>query len=684
MKEDGPQALEALRREVARHDALYYGEAAPVLSDAQYDALKRRLVALEEALPLFSGVVASPTQRVGDDRRPGFVQVAHRTAMLSLDNVFNQEELEAFDERLRGALGEAALEYCVEPKVDGVALSCLYKNGLLAQALTRGNGVEGDDVTANVAGIEEIQKLGDLKQVPDYVELRGEVYVLNADFERMNKEREEAGLAAFANPRNFAAGSLKLLDPELAAQRCLKLVFHGLGACDPQRWETHHDFMRTLQYWGLPVNAPYEQVQGLEAAWQAIQHIEALRARLPYGTDGAVLKLNRFAQQRQVGHTAKAPRWAIAYKFPPEQAQTQLEAITLQVGRTGVVTPVAQLKPVLLAGSRIARATLHNADEIQRKDIRVGDWVWVQKAGEVIPSVVSVLKEHRQQALEPFVFPKVCPACEHALVRLEGEVAWRCMNPACAPQLQRRLEHFASRGAMDIHHLGKAVIAQLIARGLVKDPSDLYALTQENLLSLPQFQKKAANNLLAALDASRKQPLWRLIHALGIALVGSQLAKDLARQMGSLQALAQASLEALNDIPGVGPRVAQSLRAFFDDPQAQALLKRLEAFGLTSMAAPQAPSTGTLTGLRFVLTGTLPEMSREAAREHIEAQGGRVVGSLSSKVDALVAGEHPGSKLAKAQALGLPVLDAQAFATWLKEGPPVAKGSAAPGSCSES
>ncbi len=660
-KTDATASIAALRETLARHDALYYGEAAPVITDAQYDALKRQLSDLEAAYPLFAGVPAAAG--VGDDRRPGFVQVAHSEPMLSLDNAYSFEELQAFEKRLQGALGQLPT-YCVEPKVDGVAVSCVYQKGQLLRVVTRGNGLEGDDVTLNLLHLPKIQRIA----APfDYLELRGEVYLLQSDFERINQEREEDGLTPFANARNLAAGSLKLLDPKAAQKRSLKLLFYGLGACSEQAWETQEAFLTTLKAWELPVNEPFFVVQGLAEAWKVIEQLDVLRHTLPYGTDGAVLKLNERAFQKQLGATAKAPRWAIAYKFAPSQAQTRLHAITLQVGRTGVVTPVAQLEPVVLDGSRIVRATLHNADEIARKDIRVGDWVVLEKAGEVIPAIVSVVLERRQPDTPAFVFPKNCPSCEGALTRLPQEVAWRCLNATCPAQVRRRLEHFASRQAMDIKHLGEAVIALLVERSGVGDFADIYALTPQDLLCLPQFKERAVQNLLEAIEASRQAPLWRVVHGLGIPLVGATMAKELVSALGSMAILRQADVPTLSRLPGVGPLGAASIVHFFASPANQELLDRLEALGVGTQHSPPAHPQNPLAGKRFVLTGTLQALTRAEACERLEALGARVVATLSSKVDYLVVGQDPGSKYAKAKELGICIWDEEQLLAALGE-----------------
>lgn len=664
------EEMRRLREAIQRHDGLYYREARPEIPDWEYDQLKRRLMALESEFPLFAGP-QSPTRRVGDDRQEGFVQRPHRSPMLSLDNAFNREELEAFLDRVQRALDQPeALAYCLEPKIDGVAVNLIYEKGLLAQALTRGNGTQGDDITQNMATIEGLARLDKSNPdafIPERIEIRGEVYLSNQAFLELNEQREQDGKEPYANPRNLAAGSLKLLDTRQVAQRPLAFWAHGRGLCEPNAIQTHEDFRACLTNWGLAFQQEGRLVKGPSAVWDAVQHFDQVRRHLPYATDGVVIRLNRYDLCERLGATTKAPRWAIAYKFPPERVQTRLNEIMIQVGRTGVMTPVAVLEPVQVSGTRVTRASLHNADEIERKDVRVGDTVWVEKAGEIIPAVVSIVPEKRPSEALAFRFPKNCPACQTPLVRLENEVAWRCPSSACPPQRARRLIHFSSKVAMDIAHLGPALIEQLLDKGLVSDSADLYGLSKEALLDLENFGDKAADNVLKSLQQSKQQPLWRLVHGLGIPQVGAQVAKDLARVFGSMDALRSASEDALLEIPGVGPTVSDSVRSFFQSKANLDLVERLKASGLDPKAAAPSGTSTAFSGKRFVLTGSLAGFSRDQAKEAIESRAGRVVSQVSPKVDYVVFGDSPGSKYQKAESLGLRLLDEAAFNDLLRQ-----------------
>lgn len=663
------QSLQALASTLAAHDILYYQKARPTLSDFEYDQLKAQYEALKNTLQASEATSQSDlfTSPIGDDRTRGFKQQAHRQPMLSLDNTYNKEELLAFNDRLERLLNQSPLAFQVEPKIDGLAVSLTYKAGKWTLGLTRGNGTEGDDVTANLKTIPSIPLiLQGPGPFPDFIELRGEVYMTFSEFERINEAQEEAGQEPYANPRNLAAGTLKLLDPQAVALRHLNFVCYGIGHCEPAHFlKNQAEIKPKLIEWGFEALPQTWAVVGISAAWEAIQTLDTLRHSFPYGTDGAVIKLSDLALQAQAGSTAKAPRGLIAYKFAPEQADTTLENITLQVGRTGVITPVAELAPVLLSGSTVARATLHNADEIIRKDIRIGDTVRVEKAGEVIPAIVKVLLEKRPENSTPFAFPLHCPACHTTLIRLPEEVAWRCPNSACPPQTARRFFHFGSKTALDIENMGKAVVEQLLAEGLVHTLADLYHLTVDRLLTLEGFALKASENLVQAISASKQAPLWRFVHGLGIPHVGAQTAKDLARNLPSFDALATATEEDLLKIAGVGPKVAASVASFFTQPANQALLKAFQQAGV----APQ-PSANTglaLADKTFVLTGTLPHWSREEAQAKIEAAGGRVASSVSQKTHYVVAGEAAGSKIDKAKSLGIPLLDEAALRTLLGE-----------------
>ena len=669
MSSDVADRITQLRAEIERHNALYYKDSSPEISDPEYDRLVEELRRLEQDFPLFADL-GSPTTRVGDDRMPEFESYRHRQSMLSLDNTYSQQELLAFDARLRKTLGADVLSYVVEPKVDGLALSLTYENGRLQRGVTRGNGVEGDDVTRNVLTIAGLpQRLPGVST--GLIELRGEVYIDREEFIRINAEREALGLPLYMNPRNLAAGTIKQLDPREVARRKLKIVLYGIGFREGFDFARQSEVHQRIRDWKLPsLNAGWPApAHGIAEAWAAIERLDGQRRRFAYDTDGAVVKLDSLALQAEAGFTSKAPRWAIAYKYAPEQAETRLNAITIQIGRTGALTPVAELEPVVLAGSTVARATLHNEDEIRRKDIRIGDTVVVEKAGEVIPAVVRVVLDKRPPDAQPFDFAARIKTLGLEARREPGQAAWRLVSGGGPVQMQRQLEHFASRGAMDIEGLGTAVISQLIARGYVHDAAGIYNLTHEQLLTLDKFGEKSADNLLRAIEASKTCELWRLIHGLGITHVGAQSAKDLARHFGNLPALMDASEEALLAVDGVGPIVAQAIRAHFAIPANRELVRRLlDVHGLQAQVdAPTATKDSPIAGKTFVLTGTLPSMKREEASALIEAAGGKVSSSVSTKTDYVVAGESAGSKLEKAQKLGVAVLDESGLRTLLGE-----------------
>ena len=646
-----------LRREIAAHDRLYYQEAAPRISDQDYDLLKSELADLEAAHPEHAAS-DSPTQRVGDDRLPGFAHYRHRLPMQSLDNTYSEEELRAFHERLVKVLGRGDIQYLVEPKIDGVAVSLTYEEGRLIRAVTRGNGIEGDDVTENIRLIRALPAHLSGERIPPFIEIRGEIYMTTGEFRRINQLREEAGQEVYANPRNLTSGTIKLLDRREVAARHLEIVLYGFGFCEGFRIETQSAFHRYLREWGLPTVEMSWPAAGIDAVWAAIGQLDARRESFAYGTDGAVIKLDSVAAQEEVGSTSKAPRWAIAYKFAAERAETILRAISIQVGRTGVLTPVAELEPVQLAGTTVSRATLHNAEEIARKDVREGDTVSVEKAGEIIPAVIGVNLAKRPAGSTPFVFPSRCPVCETPTVRLEGEVAQRCPNLDCPAQVRRRLAHFASKQCLDIEGLGVAVVDQLVSRGLVVRLSDLYRLDREALLQLDKFGEKSADNLLSAIKSSRTAELWRVIHGLGIQHVGATTARDLARSFHSLNDLAAASGEELVAVEGIGAVLAAAIHTYFDQEANLTLLRELEDLGLKPTAPVAGRSeAGRLAGKTFVLTGTLPSLTRDAARGLIEEAGGKVASSVSRKTDYVVAGDEAGSKLAKAEKLGVTIID---------------------------
>ena len=648
--------IESLRVEIARFDEHYYREAQPEVSDSEYDELKRELEGLEKQYPELSSA-DSPTNTVGDDTRDGFESYQHRLPMKSLDNTYSKDEFFAFVERVEKGLELEGIAFVVEPKIDGVAVSVTYEDGKLVRAVTRGNGTEGDDITANVLFIEELPRELKGKNLPETIEIRGEIYMRNDEFDRINAERNAAGLEEFANPRNLAAGTVKMLDRDEVAKRSLNVILYGLGFCEPQIVAAQSEFHARLAEWGFPVGERFWKISGADEAWAGIEELDSIREALPYPTDGAVIKTDSLEHQDLLGATSKAPRWAIAFKFAAEQSETILEDITIQVGRTGVLTPVAELKPTKLAGTTVSRATLHNQEEMERKDVRVGDSVIVEKAGEIIPAVVRVLIEKRPENSLPFVFPSACPSCEAPTQKLEGEVALRCVNPECPAQVRGRLEHFASRQCMDIEGLGEAVVDQLVERSLVSTLSDVYRLTFEQLLELEKFAEKSARNLVDAIDWSKRVDLWRLLHGLGIPQVGVSAAKDLAKAFGGMAELRSADLERLIEIDGIGEKTAQGIVTFFENPKNASNLDELYGLGMDPVA-PEVPSgaEAIFDGMTFVITGTLPTMKRDEAKTLIESKGGKVAGSVSKKTTYLLAGESAGSKLTKAEKLGVEVL----------------------------
>ena len=648
-----------LRTEIAEHDRLYYKDALPKIDDQAYDRLKAQLAELETANPEFN-FDDSPTQSVGDDRLEAFESYRHRKPMLSLDNTYSSQELIEFGERLIKRFPEQILTYLVEPKIDGVAVSITYENGQLVRAVSRGNGVEGDDITQNVRPITGLPATID--KAPALLEVRGEIYMRHSEFERINAKREAAGQPLYANPRNLAAGTIKLLDPAEARTRQLDIVLYGIGACEPGNYfQAQSEIQQKLKDWKFPVLEKFWLADGIKEAWSCIEELDTLRQSFTYPTDGAVVKLNDFALQEEAGYTSKAPRGAIAYKFEAERAETLLKEISLQIGRTGAVTPVAILEPVQLAGTTVSRATLHNEDEIQRKDIRPGDTVLVQKAGEIIPQVLSVNLDKRPAGSVPFIFGDHLKALGIEAERDPSQAVWRIVSKDDPIRQQRALQHFASRACMDIENLGTAVVEQLVSRGLAKNQADLYTLTEVQLLELEKFAEKSAQNLLAALEASKQCELWQLIHGLGIPHVGKQSAKDLEANFDSLDAIAAATEEALEAVDGIGSIMAQSIHAWFADADNQTLISQLRDHGLNFQSARKEQADGPLAGKTVVLTGALPSLTRDEATKLIEAAGGRTSSSISKKTDYLLAGEAAGSKFAKAEKLGVTILDEDAF-----------------------
>ena len=662
---DPATRIDELRRQIHHHEERYYIESAPDVSDAEFDALLRELQNLERDHPDLV-TVDSPTQRVGGRAAESFASVRHAAPMLSLDNAYNEDELNAFDERLRRGLEnfEGPVPYIAELKIDGLSVALQYRHGRLVRAATRGDGTTGEDVTANVRTIKDVPHA--LEGGPKgTIEIRGEIYLPRKEFERTNKEREEAGEPRFANPRNAASGAIRQIDPEQVRRRGLRAFLYQLVSQDGTP-ETHRKLLEALKQWGLPVEPHWKALAGIDKVAEYCREWSEKRSSgaraLAFDTDGVVVKLDDIALRSRLGTTSKFPRWAIAYKFPPEQAETTLVRVSVNVGRTGAVTPFAELEPVFIAGTTVSMATLHNANEVARKDIRDGDRVIVEKAGDIIPQVVRVVNPDRKDRGNRWQMPANCPRCQSTLVRGEDEAVWRCENTSCPAKLQRGLEHFAARHAMNIEGLGESRIALLIADGLVSSYADIYRLTQERLEHVERMGKKSAANLVEQIERSKTRDFWRLIFGLGIRHVGERGAQALAGAFGTMDALLAASKEQLQAVPDIGPVVAAGVREYLDQPQNYALIKELAAAGL-KMDAPMTASSapGPLSGKTFVLTGTLPTMSREAATEAIEALGGRVTGSVSKKTHHVVAGADPGSKLAKAEALGVSVLDEAAF-----------------------
>jgi DNA ligase (NAD+) len=712
--------------EIRRHDHAYYVLAQPKISDRDYDRLYHELLDLEKNFPELA-TPDSPSHRVGGEPLKEFKPVRHAVPMMSLENTYSQEEVRDFVKRVQKLLPDEKLEWVVEPKVDGVAVSLRYENGMFVTGATRGDGTTGDDITANLKTIRSVPlKLHPVaanvssRQIPaasvaskdgraltsaatpEVLEVRGEVFMTKAGFEKLNAERKSAGEEIFANPRNAAAGSLKQLNPKIVAKRPLDVILYGIGeigtpasgtarampeAGAPQSQIELLDYLKSL---GFKTPERTWFCKSEDDLLAAIAELDQVRIKFAYETDGAVIKLNSFKQQRRVGATAKAPRWAIAYKYAPEQAETKLKAITIQVGRTGALTPVAELEPVFLAGSTISRATLHNEDYIHEKDIRIGDTVVIEKAGEVIPAVVSVVLKKRGGGEKKFTFPKTCPECGSKVSKASGwgerprepenkttdgspgvsphqtevEYAiWRCVNPNCPAQVRGRLEHWCARGAMDIEGGGEVLAAQLVKSGLVRDVADIYSLTMEQIAALERMGEKSAKNFIDAVAASKSRDMWRLLFGLGILHVGAGVAKSLARHFATLDQVFAASAEQLTETEDIGEVIAQSVVDWHGEPENRKLVERLSQAGLNFKSSLYQPAAkaGPFAGKTFVLTGTLPTLKREEAAAKIEALGGKVSGSVSKKTDFVLAGEDAGSKLDKANKLGVKIIDEAQF-----------------------
>ena len=661
MSDGARERIAALRTEIAHHDERYYGLDDPQIPDADYDQLLRELRALEGAHPELI-TPDSPTQRVAGAPSAAFEAVVHEVPMLSLDNAFSDEEVRAFERRAAERLGtDEPLEYLAEPKLDGLAVTAIYRAGLLERAATRGDGFKGEDVTANVRAIRAVP-LRLRAKAPALLEVRGEVFMPLQGFERLNREAEARGEKTFVNPRNAAAGSLRQLDPRITAARPLQMYCYGLGSVSG--WdlpERQSELLEALRQWGLPVCPEGRRVQSVEGCLQYYRQMGERRAHLAYQIDGVVYKVERLAYQTRLGFVSRAPRWALAHKFPAEEAMTRVRAIEWQVGRTGAVTPVARLEPVFVGGVTVSNVTLHNIDEVQRKDVRVGDTVVVRRAGDVIPELVRVIEARRPADTEAVQLPRRCPVCHSEVLKPEGEAVARCTGGfSCPAQRQEAIRHFAGRLAMDIEGLGDKVVAQLVERGTVRSPADLYGLGAADLQSLERMGEKSAANLIAALERSKQTTLPRLLYALGIREVGEATALALARHFGDLDALIEAAddhPEQIERVADVGPVVAAHVHAFFAAPEHRALIGRLRDAGVTWAPFAARPADLPLTGQTFVLTGTLAGMTREQAQEALSALGAKVSGTVSKKTRYVVAGEAPGSKLEKARALAIPILD---------------------------
>ena len=661
--------IEKLRNEIRRHEDLYYVQDSPEISDLEYDQLLSKLQALEETHPELI-TPDSPTQRVGGRPAEGFPEVVHRRPMLSLDNSYNIDELRSFDQRCQRLAEGRKLEYVAELKIDGLSLSLQYEKGVLTRGVTRGDGRIGEEVTQNARTIRSVplRLKSAARKIDGDVEVRGEVFIPLDVFRKTNAEREEQGEPRFANPRNAAAGAIRQLDSRLVARRKLDMFAYDLLVGGKKPFATHWDALKWLEQAGFRVNSNKKLCKSIDEVIEFADRMEKLRDELGYEIDGLVVKVNSTALQDDFASTQKAPRWAIAYKYPARQASTKVLSIVVQVGRTGALTPVANLEPVFLAGTTVSRATLHNEDEIERLGLKIGDWVMIEKSGEIIPKVLSVIKSKRTGKEKDFEPPTHCPVCGSEISRIEGEVVARCVAADCAAQLVGRLLHFASRRAMRIEGLGDVLAIQLVDVNLVKDVGDLYDLTLEQVAELPRMAKKSATNLLEQIEASKSRDLANLIYALGIRHVGERTAGILAQHFGSLASLANATTEELDDIPEIGLTVAESVRDWFDDEGNRLLCDRLRAAGVRTELARQSKAEldERFAGKQFVLTGKMEGYTRDEARALIEARGGRVNSSVSKKTDFVIAGEDAGSKLDKATTLGVKVIDEVGFKRMLE------------------
>jgi len=663
MAENARKEVEKLRADLNRHDRLYYAENKPEISDREYDRLLRRLTELESAHP---DLVSpdSPTQRVSERPLPGFEHVTHAVPMLSIDNTYNEEEVRAFDERVKKGLEGEKYEYLVDPKIDGVSCSLRYEGGRLVQAATRGDGRTGDDITANVRTIRSVPLTLHGKGWPAVLEIRGEVYWPRADFDRFNAEREQRGEETFANPRNATSGTLKLLDSRIVAGRKLGFCAHGHGQVERMTLERASKLFDAVGEWGVPVSPYRKLLKSIDEVLAFVEEWRDKRRKLPYETDGLVIKIDRFAQREKLGATSRFPRWCVAFKYEPEQAESVIEKVDFQVGKLGTITPRAVMKPVLVSGTTVRHATLHNFDQVERLDVRIGDTVVIEKAGEIIPQVVRVVKEKRPRDAKEIRPPKKCPVCGGEVEKDEGGVYLRCVNPECGAQLRERLKYFCGRDQMDIDGAGEVFVDQVVDAGLVRRFADLYGLKakRDKLLDIERMGEKSVDNLLAGIEASKAQPLGRVLAALNVRHVGRATAELLADHFGEMERIAAASLDELQHVDGIGPETAASLHHFFHSESGRHTWEALAEAGV-NMRQPQRrkSSNQPLAGKTLVVTGTLERFKRNEIEDLIRELGGTAAGSVSKKTDYLVAGEEAGSKLEKARSLGVKILDEKAF-----------------------
>ena len=666
-KDAALKRIRELRGEIERHNRLYYQLDEPEISDAEYDRMLNELMELEDKYADFIDVTDSPSRRVGAAPLEKFATVTHLTPMLSLANAFSDEEIVEFENRIKRALGDDdKIDYVAEPKIDGVAVNLIYENGIFKTGSTRGDGFVGEDVTQNLKTISSIPlKIKEGKYaIPDRVEVRGEVYIRLADFRRLNARREERGEPLFANPRNAAAGSLRQLDPRITRRRPLDIYCYSIGELEGVSFNTHWEILEALRQWGFRTNENIRYAPAINSCAEYYREMIEKRLTLPYEIDGAVIKVNSLELQARLGAVSRSPRWAIACKFPAMQETTIVKDIEVSVGRTGALTPIAYLEPVRVGGVIVSRASLHNLDEIRKKDVRKGDTVIVQRAGDVIPEVVKVIESRRPPGAQVFEMPESCPVCGSRVVRLEGEAAFRCIDIACPAQVKENIRHFAARGAMDIEGVGEKLTSALVDAGLVKDPADLYYLKKEDLVNMERMAEKSASNILAAIESSKAPHLDKFIYALGIRHVGEHVAKLIVGRFGSLDAIMAASEEELGAVEGIGPIIARSIGQFFREPENRQVIEKLRAAGVRPVEKKAPPETAgalSLQGKKFVFTGSMEKLKRNDARQIVESLGGEVSESVTKKTDFVVTGEDPGSKLEKARSLGIRILTEKEF-----------------------